>query len=88
MKDTLEKLWNKCFFEECATIDSNEERTLLKKASEIHEAANSLLTQMQREAVEKYVDALYEIQGFIVKKAFFKGCELAASFLLETGKNK
>ena len=36
------------------------------------------------EAVEKYVDVLCDVEAFFVKKAFFKGCEFATSFLLET----
>ena len=37
------------------------------------------------EAVEKYVDALCDLEALFVKKAFLKGCEFAVSFLLEAG---
>ena len=86
MKETLEKLWNECFAEECAVIGTEEERTLLKKAITLRNAVNEALTKEQSESVEKYVEAFYELQGFLLKKAFFKGCEFAVSFLFEAGK--
>lgn len=83
MKETLEKLWNEYFAEECALINTTEEKVLIKKAVALRKTANKLLTEDQSEAMEKYMEALYEIQGFSVKKAFFKGCEFAISFLVE-----
>ena len=85
MKKTLEKLWREHFAEECATIDSEEERRLLKMAAETHKKANELLTKEQSDMIEKYIEILYEIQSFFGKKAFFKGCEFAISFLFEAG---
>ena len=85
MKETLEKLWNECFAEECAIIDTAKERVLAKKAVEMHKTANKLLTKEQSDAIEKYIDILCEIQNSLVKKAFFKGCEFATSFFLEVG---
>ena len=85
MKETLEKLWNEYLLDECATIDTNEERKLTKKAADLHEKANALLTKAEQEAVEKYVEALYDMETLFVKKAFVKGCEFAVSFLLEAG---
>ena len=85
MKKTLEKLWNEFFAEECAVIDTKEERALIKKAAEIHKAANELLTKEQSDTIEKYIEVIYEIQGFFIKKAFFSGCEFATSFFLESG---
>ena len=39
--------------------------------------------------MEEYIDLLYEMQDSFLKKAFFKGCNLACSFLGETsGKYK
>ncbi len=43
MKQTLEKLWNEYLSDECAEIDTDEERKLTKKTVELHEKANSLL---------------------------------------------
>ena len=83
MKETLEKLWKEYFAEECATTDTEEERTLAKKALEMHKTVNELLTKEQIVAIEKYIDALFEMQDSFVKKAFFKGCEFAISFLFE-----
>ena len=85
MKPTLEKLWNQCYAEECSAIDTDEERILTKKAIRMREMVNKLLTEPERDAIEKYIEILWEIQGYCVKKAFFKGCEFATSFLVETG---
>ena len=85
MKDLLEELWSEHFAEECAAIHTEEERALIKRAAEMHKTANELLTKEQCEAVEEYIEALYEIQGFFVKRAFFKGCEFTTAFLLKVG---
>ncbi len=85
MKETLEKLWDEYLSDECAVIDTDEERKLTKKTLELHEKVNGLLNKEQEEAVEKYVDVLCDMEALFVKKAFFKGCEFAVSFLLETG---
>ena len=84
MKETLEKLWSNYLLDECATIDSDEERALTRNMGELHEKANALLNQSQREAIDQFVDALYDLEALFVKKAFFKGCEFAVSFLWET----
>ena len=85
MKETLEKLWNEYLLDESAEIDTDEERNLTKKTVELHEKANGILNRDQKDAVEKYVDALCDLEALFVKKAFFKGCEFAVSFLLEAG---
>ena len=86
MKEIIERLWNDCFSEECATIDTEEERTLTASALELHEKANATLNEAQQEALEKYVDTLYSLEALFIKKAFFKGCEVATAFLWEMGK--
>ncbi len=86
MKEILENLWNEYFAEECAVIDTDEERAFLVRTGELHESVNELLTKEQRETIEKYIEALYEMQNLFVKKAFFKGCEFATTFLFEAGK--
>ena len=85
MKETIERLWDEYFYEECAVIDTEEERVLIRKSAEMHKNVNELLTEEQGFAFEKYIETLYEIQGSSVKKAFLKGCEFAISFLLEAG---
>ncbi|MBQ7344380.1 MAG: hypothetical protein IJW53_06450 [Clostridia bacterium] len=85
MKPTLEKLWNEYLASECAVIDTDEERRLTKKAAELHEKANATLNNEQKDAVEKFADALCDAEAAFTKKAFFKGCEFATSFLLESG---
>ena len=85
MKETLEKLWGEYFAEECALVEGDEERVLMRHAAELAEALSASMTKEQREATEKYVEAIYEIQGLFVKKVFFKGCEFTASFFLEAG---
>ena len=84
MKKELEKLWNEYFSDECSNVDSDEERKLIKYAVELHEKVFAILNEEQQNAVEKYVDALYDMEDIFVKKAFFKGCEFAVSFLAET----
>lgn len=85
MKLTLERLWDEYFSEECASLNTNEERALTKKAINLHDKANALLNSGQKDAVEKYVEALYDIEALFAKKAFLKGCEFTTSFLLEAG---
>ena len=85
MKETLEQLWDEYLSEKCAFVNTDEERELMKKTVELHEQANALLNKEQQDAVEQYVDALGDNEALFVKKAFFKGCEFAVSFLLETG---
>ena len=83
MKKTLEKLWYEYLLDECAKMDTDEERDLTKQTAELHEKANAMLNNDQKNAVEKYVDALCDMDALFVKKAFFKGCEFAVSFLFE-----
>ena len=83
MKETLDKLWKEYLSDECAEIDTDEERNLTKKTVELHEKASALLNKEQADAVEEYVDAVCDVESFFAKKAFFKGCEFAVSFLLE-----
>ena len=84
MKESLDEIWQYYFLEKCSAIDTRKERIALKKAAVLREKANSLLNNEQKGAIDKYVDAVYEAQGLFTKKAFFKGCEFAASFLSET----
>ena len=85
MKHTLEKLWDEYFAEECAVIDTEEERMFLRKAAEVHKKASELLTKEQNNAIEKYTEALYDIQAYLTKKAFFKGCEFTISLFVDAG---
>ena len=88
MSQTLEKLWSEYILEECSAIDTDEERELTHKAVELHEKANELLNEEQRDAVGKYVDALCDLESLFAKKAFCKGCEFGVSFLLDAGNLK
>ena len=83
MKETLEKLWSEYFLDGCGAIDTDEERELTKKAVELHEKVNTLLNKEQNDTVEKYADALCDLESHFAKKAFLKGCEFAASFFIE-----
>ena len=85
MPKLLERLWNEYLFDECAFMNTDEERRLAKKAVELHEVASALLNKEQEKAVEAYVDALCDAEALLSRKAFFKGCEFAASFLFEIG---
>ena len=88
MKETFEKLWNDYLLEKCSTIVSDEECALTKQLSEQRRQINALLNQSQQKAINQYVEALYDSEAIFVKKAFFKGCEFAVSFLLETRKSE
>ena len=79
----LEKLWNEYLSEECAVIDTAEERELAKKIADLHKKANALMDKEQEEALQRYADALCEMDALFVKKAFVTGCKFAISFLLE-----
>ena len=85
MKETLEKLWTEYLEEDCATFNIGKERELANKSIREHKTINGLLTKEQSACVEEYIDTLLEIESLLVKKAFFKGCEFTASFLLEVG---
>ena len=85
MNDILEKLWDEYFSAECAVIDTDEERKLMKRATEVHKKMNALLNKTQEDELEEYVNALHDANALFVKKAFFKGCEFAIFFLLELG---
>ena len=81
MKINLEALWNEWLAEDCAKMDTEEERRCVRAAAEKHERAECLLTKEQAEAVEVYTDALCDIHRLLEKKAFFMGCELGVAFL-------
>jgi len=84
MTSMLEMLWNDYFSDDCAKINTDEERKLTKIAMELHEKANATLNEEEKNAVEKYVDALQDLEALFIKKAFIKGCKFAVSFLMET----
>ena len=84
MKKTLEKLWHEYLSDECAVIDTDEERNLTKKAVELHEKANTLLNKEAKDAVEKYVDALCDIEALFVKKSFIEGYSPGVKLLIES----
>lgn len=56
MKETLENLWEKYLLEECARLVAEEERNLTKKAAELHEKANALLS---KKSLWSNIQALY-----------------------------
>ncbi len=85
MKETIKKLWREYLAEENATMD-DEERELTKNAARLHEEMNGFLISNEAyTAVEKHLEALYELSALTEEKAFIKGCEFAISFLLDAG---
>ena len=82
MCGTIKKLWREYLAEESATMD-DEERKLTKTAARLHEEMNGLISKEAYKAVEKHLEALYELSALTEEKAFIKGCEFAISFLLE-----
>ena len=83
MTKEIEKLWAEHFAEECSLIDSEAERALIRRSSELHRAIADALSNTQNGMLEKYVELLYDIQAAFMKKAFLHGCRFAASFLLD-----
>ena len=87
MKEILNNLWNEYFSEECISVNTNEEKELIKKLADIREKTNAKLNEEQKNAVEKCIEAVYDVESAYRKKSFFKGCEFAVSFLFELGYN-
>ena len=85
MKKTLEKLWNEYLMDECSYIDTEEERMLVSKTADLHKVATNMLSEEQKDAVEKFTDSLCDLEALFIKKAFCKGCEFSVSFLFEAG---
>lgn len=83
MKATLERLWNEYFAEECARIDTDEQRSAALAIAELHEKLTELLDKEQNAALQGFIDALYKSEAAFMKKAFFAGCKFATSFFLE-----
>lgn len=80
MKKELEKLWNEYFSDECSNVDSDEERKLIKYAVELHEKVFAILNEEQQNAVEKYVDALYDMEALHTKKHSLKDADFPFRF--------
>lgn len=80
MKEIFENLWNEYLWDKCTTIDSDEERELIKRSAQLHEKVNALLDDDEEKAVNKYIDSIYDIESLFIKKAFFKDCEFATAF--------
>ena len=78
MNKILETLWKEHYAEECATLESKEERALAKKAVNMHNEFNEFWNE---ESLEKYIEALCEIHSLQAQKAFLKGCALAVAIL-------
>ena len=83
MLGILEKIWNEYLAEECATMEDEEEKALAKRAVAMGKAWREMLSDEARDAVEKYIDLLCELQDALVKRAFRQGCEFTANFFLE-----
>ena len=83
MKTLLEKLWNDYLADECAAMDTAEEKALTAKVAALHDQASALLTEEQRAAVDQYLDALCDLDALFARKAFVRGCEFAVAFLRE-----
>lgn len=83
MKEILKNLWVDYFADECAKFGTEEESALAKKVVVAHKKVIELVTKEQHEAIEKYVEYIYELQSIFAEKAFKKGCEFAFSFFFE-----
>ena len=86
MTENFEKLWQEYFFEECTRIETSEEKEIIRKTAELHEKVDALLTKEESEAMQEYVDCIYDSAETFYKKAFMKGVRLAISLFLEAYK--
>ena len=68
MKEIIEKLWNEHFADECAQIHMKEERDLLKKAIEMQEAANELMSKEQSDASKNMLRHYMKFKAFLSKR--------------------
>ena len=75
MKKTLELLWDNYLADECARVEGEEERRLLKEAARRAEALRRMLTEEVLVTVEAYAEALCKAQAFYAREmqesAFF-----------------
>lgn len=83
MNKILDKLWNEYLIDDCAIFDTDEERGLSKRVSELHGQMAAMLDRKSLSLVEEYVSLLLELEGILSRKAFIRGCEFSASFILE-----
>ena len=83
MNNILEKLWSEYFCEDCSAINSEEEKAIAKILAQTRNEIENLPINEFRESIENYIAFMYKAQSLALKKAFFKGCEFAISFLVE-----
>ena len=88
MKKILENLWNDYLVDQCAIIDTEEERLLTKKLADLQEKLDLQLDKTHRSLLEEYVGILCDIDSLFAKKAFLKGCKFTASFILESSEDQ
>ena len=86
MMQIFDKIWEEYFFEECTRIETSEEKEIIRKTAELHEKVDALLTKEESEAMQEYVDCIYDSAETFYKKAFMKGVRLAISLFLEAYK--
>lgn len=82
MKGIINRLWNEYYMEKCSEIGI-EERTSVRRVSELHGKLNEELSAEQRKSMEKLIECIYESEAYFRRKAFIMGCELGASFVAE-----
>ena len=80
----FEKLWDEYFYEKCLTVVTDEEREILKKTADLRKTVDGVLTSEQIAALDKYIEALSQMQSIGCKKALLNGCRFTVAFLNET----
>ena len=85
LESTVGKLkWEKSI--EDADVEKLKGGSLLRFLLQATGSYDKKLDKEQQEALEKYVDAIYDMESLFIKKAFFKGCEFTLSFLTGAGR--
>ena len=74
MKEAFERLWNGYLCDECVAIDTDSERLLMKKAADLHESVDALLSRKRVEPI-RFRSAYFPIyfaDFFLNIRIFFK----------------
>lgn len=79
MRAKLVQLWDDCFAEKCSRIRGAEEKRLTKALSAKRRAFAAIASKEQNEAMDEYAGIWGELNGILMRNAFFMGCEYASS---------
>ena len=88
MKKATEHLWWEYMAEECARIETEEEKKAMKELTRVGEELRKPLTEEQNTLLDKFAESLGSLQSCFMEKAFVKGIRFATSFLWDALKEE